>query len=305
MGEGLTGDHVSRCSFHWSFTEEEGPSCALSSPHRQDGKKFPCGKGSPRQGRTWGCWGGPKDPQPRSLGLAGGRWEWGQSFQPLLSAPLTSARGESRAPLGYLDQGLPPPGQANPPCTFWLCSRRQPSARRHCCPRWAPGRAGRRQGGLALQTPSRPLHPKDTDGCPEDNELGIGAQLSQPASWRTGQRGDCARGWGAGSWPPGSGGDGKGTYGDGCLRCCGHRPRDDQAPKLLAPGGPGLWGRGTGSRPGQALSRGRRVYQGSAPERKRRGALWRAAREPRIKGRQARGRESGRGLLQLLGVPGC
>ena len=83
-----------------------------------------------------------------------------------------------------------------------------------------------------------------------------------------------------------------------------YRPRDDQVPKLLAPGGPGLWGCGTGSRPAHALSRGRRVYQGSAPERKRRGALWRAAREPRIKGRQERGRES-RGLLQLLGVPGC
>lgn len=83
-----------------------------------------------------------------------------------------------------------------------------------------------------------------------------------------------------------------------------YRPRDDQVPKLLAPGGLGLWGCGTGSRPAHALSRGRRVYQGSAPERKRRGALWRAAREPRIKGRQERGRES-RGLLQLLGVPGC
>lgn len=100
-------------SFHWSFTEEEGPSCALSSPHWLDGRKFPSGKRSPRQGRAWGC--PQRPPQPGSFGLAGGRREWEESSQPLLlSAPLTSARGESGAPLGYLHQGLPPPGAGQP-----------------------------------------------------------------------------------------------------------------------------------------------------------------------------------------------
>lgn len=156
-----------------------------AAPNRPDNRNFPSDTGSPQRGRAWGCSGKPEFSPKRPPNQGASCWrEGGGNVEGCCPSPsseracpnLPSAWGGNWAPLGHLLQRLPPPGQADPPCTSWLRSRRRPGTRRRCRPRWAPGLA-RRRAAWHCRHQEPALHPRDTDGCSRDNEPGTQAQL--------------------------------------------------------------------------------------------------------------------------------